>query len=65
MSSGEEKDEETPPDNLLAFSWPEASPPAEANAILFISCGNSRLHWAWHDGKEVEFQATLHWRYVV
>lgn len=49
-------------DEIPPTVWPEAAPSTKEEMILTISCGNSHIHWAYHDGYHKKFVTQLFWR---
>ena len=50
--------------DYMESSWPECAPSEEEEHIVSIVCGNSHLHWAFHNGVKTDVQPALFWRYV-
>ena len=45
-------------------TWPEAAPQDGEDHIVTAVCGNSHLHWSFHNGVDTELAPALFWRYV-
>uniref|UniRef100_A0A7S2VDF8 Type III pantothenate kinase n=1 Tax=Entomoneis paludosa TaxID=265537 RepID=A0A7S2VDF8_9STRA len=43
-------------------TWPDANPHLEASNVISVVCGNSRYHWALHQGYEDDYYPTLFWK---
>jgi len=43
-------------------SWPESIPDVGEEYIVSVVCGNSHMHWAFHNGIEKDFKPVLFWR---
>jgi len=54
----------TEPRPIEDVTWPDATPHSHADVVISIFCGNSRYHWALHEGSTDEFHPTLFWRQV-
>lgn len=50
------------PDLIEWSNFPETNPHAHVEHVISIVCGNTRWHWALHDGYESEYFPTLFWK---
>eukprot|EP00957_Ditylum_brightwellii_P118233 9017601-Ditylum_brightwellii.AAC.1 len=42
--------------------WPDATPTDSEDQLVSIVCGNSHLHWAFHNGVKNDVNPALFWR---
>ena len=52
-------------DDVVEMSdFPNTNPYQNADRVLSVIAGNSRFHWAMHDGEKADFFPFLFWKYV-
>lgn len=45
--------------------WPRDAPSVLERNVITIICGNTRLHWALHEGCVNKFIPIMFWQYVI
>lgn len=58
----EEKEKKKQKTGIEYAKWPRDAPSTLESKVITIVCGNSRLHWALHEGIRNKFIPIMFWQ---